>query len=210
VYQDFDPSSPQFFAFSLPFVGALLLGLALEFLEDVITHFNIVPEPPADEFDCGFYGGMEADDMRQIFGTTHVATQACSHESPWRSHELNAEGLKSKSAFDDSAECATKTLSIGFASSNVDRPGDVFRRRYGQMRRMQRATSLHGLRKLTIYDHVGPVAVMLGTAAVFIEVMVGPGYLRGVCSQPPPMTSSCLQGLWQGYPYICGDFRGPF
>lgn len=216
VYQDFDPSSPHFFAFNANFLAAYFTSLTLEMVEDVIVHFDLIPVPPADEFDVRVYSTMESQDLQSVYATMDGTgtswrmslRPSCTDEPEdvWRRDELNAAGNKHTSDFNRKSQKSGGCI-FAFACDDVEGPGDAFRKRHGQVRRMHHSTSLHGLRPLTIMDHLGTISVVVGLSLVFSDALFGPGYMKGVCDGPPPLVSAMLQGLWHGYPHICSDFQ---
>lgn len=209
VLQDVDPSSPHFFAFNANFLGAFLTSILFEILEDAIVHHDLVPVPGVTAFDMSIFSTMESSDLRSIYATVQGSAKS-GGDDVWRMDELTAAGRKASSDFNRKLESSGGRV-CAFACDDFDRkpeqPGDAFRRRQGQLRKMHHCASLHGLRPLTLIDHFGVISVFVGLAVVMSDVLFGPGYVKGVCLEPPPLLSTLLQGLWYGYPHICSDFQ---
>merc|ERR1719329_1489449 len=199
VYRDTSPTSSRFFAFNASTLAAFLFVLVLELVEDVLTHAELLPQPPVNEEDLEHYSDLDGDSLKQIFAKMDLPRKRFSTAKSWNLDGLACDGAKAVSDFDRLANAGpgAETVSIcscagglTFAANTRHSWRDNLRLRMGQQRRVQHASSLHGLRPLTFFDHLGILCIFLGMAICFSDLMVGPGYLRGVCPEPSPVFSA--------------------
>merc|ERR1712232_368424 len=130
VYSDFDSSSPRFFAFNMNTLLAFLLTLALEVVEDVIVHNELIPFAPTLTLEAESYAAMEADDVHQMLGITTVSSSTDEADPDvWRTSAI------AKKSGDLNAADTKLVQGISFPSRDPSRSDNV-RSKLGQPRCM--------------------------------------------------------------------------
>lgn len=191
--------APRAAFFNASTLMAMTLTLVVEIAEDVLIHNEIIPHPPVTEDDLRHYSTIGGTSTKQILGVAEAGEAEGS--DMWRLHELQPgtiqQQFEKKGTLNVALSCNTKCVTRG----------ERVREFLGQKRKTFRARSLHCIRQISYLDTLGFLSVNMAAPMLLMEIMAGPGYIRGVCDEPVPLISSLIQTIWWGFPHQCGNFK---
>jgi len=141
--------------FNMPATWCVIASFLLEIVEDLIVRYEVLPYPPSPNPTT--YMAYDNFDPRQLYAfVTSPEEQLVSRKKGRSSREMrNSKSFKSKLA-------------------RLQTDGDFF----------PRALVLHGCRDMTMFEQVGLVGICAYFSTCLLQLLLGAGYVAGVCEQP--------------------------
>lgn len=154
-----------------------------------------------------YSAGTNAD-PKQLVAVENLPTEAAS--DPWRMDELELSGRKSsrstmasltkKDSLETEAKVLQQRVSLG---PRQDSMWCRLRAGMGQPRSLVPAPSLHGLREIP-FEHQLCMVGCIGEFVIGLTyLLIGAGYMRGLCDAPMAGLDRLLNFLWWEVPLQC-------
>lgn len=182
IYRSFSAvDAPLAPAFNLSATILIPVLLTAEFIEDHIVTNELLPINPAGPGLLKINAAGDNADPCQLITLEHLPSVA--ENDPWKMMELQTASRRSKMNFDMS-NCEgppQKTVSLSFSETYV---WARLRRWFGQPRSLNSSPALHGLRELPFRIHLSFIGIVAEFTAGLLGLLVGAGYMRGLCPAP--------------------------
>ncbi|CAK9109293.1 unnamed protein product [Durusdinium trenchii] len=176
----------------------LIACFILEKIEDVVVVHELLPVNPAGPGLLKKYSAGTNADPKQLVAVENLPTEAAS--DPWRMDELELSGRKSSRSTMTEAKVLQQRVSLG---PRQDSMWCRLRAGMGQPRSLVPAPSLHGLREIP-FEHQLCMVGCIGEFVIGLTyLLIGAGYMRGLCDAPMAGLDRLLNFLWWEVPLQC-------
>ena len=191
------PRAPVFNLSALVLIPTLLLA---EILEDEIVTREWLPMNPVGPGLLKVNVNGDNADPAQLITLEHLPNVP--DDDPWKVSEIsNVSKRTTRTSLEEANEgniLKTPSLSI-FESSKWSN----FRKYLGQPRGLNPSPSLQGLRELPFMFHFSFANIVCNIASSLIALLLGGGYMRGMCSEPLDGINRILGIVWWDVPLPC-------
>lgn len=211
------PYAPAFNWSATILIPVLMLA---EIFEDEIVTRELLPVNPAGAGLLKVNVAGDNADPAQLITLEYLNN--IPENDPWKMFELEASGKRSQMS---SLRRTSSKLSFGSigASTNTARTVESFgrptksaslgtsdryvwarlRRWFGQPRALNSSPALHGLRELPFMIHLSFIGIVAEFTAGLLGLLVGAGYIRGICEAPLQSSGRILGLIWWDSPLPC-------
>jgi len=148
--------------FNMPATWCVIASFLLEFVEDLIVGYEVLPYPPSPNPTT--YMAYDNYDPRQLYTFVTSPEEELVSRKSGRSSRINGGSTCEMSN--------SKSFTSKLARLQAD--GDFF----------PRALALHGCRNMTVFEQVGLIGICVFFSTCLLQLLLGAGYVAGVCEQP--------------------------
>ncbi|CAK9025215.1 unnamed protein product [Durusdinium trenchii] len=222
IYQSSEVDGPWAPAFNLSATVLIPALMLAEVVEDEIVTRELLPVNPAGPGLLKLNTAGDNADPAQLITLEHLPNVP--ENDPWKMMELETSGRRSKmtsmrrtasasslgemgiASCDTAVTQATqasvpkKSVSLGISETYM---WARLRRWFGQPRALNSSAALHGLRELPFMIHLSFIGIVAEFTAGLLGLLVGAGYIRGICPEPLSGADRMMGLLWWDAPLPC-------
>lgn len=204
-YRQLGFDTPQAATFNLSATLVIISLLFTEVVEDEIVCRELLPVNPAGPGLLKVNLQGENGDPSQLLALEYVSNVPA---DPWKMTELGDSGRRlstvsspnRRASVSSIGSSVSKTISLG------PREGYIWARLrgwFGQPRVLNPAPSLHGLRELPFVCQLSFISIVCEFTSGLLSLLVGAGYMRGICPSPLEGTDRIWGLIWWDVPLPC-------
>lgn len=190
------PKAPAFNLSATIMIPILLLA---ELVEDEIVVNEWLPVNPAGPGLLKVNSQGDNADPSQLITLEHLPNVP---DDPWKMSELKTTRTSSSISLADASGGSPLRKTPSLSMKETSRWASL-RRYLGQPRSLNSSPCLHGLRELPFMAHFSFIGIVSLMTSALIALLLGAGYMRGMCNEPLEGVNRVLGIVWWDAPLPC-------